>query len=494
MQLKDQSLWVDKALIDGELVEAISGKRFDVEDPSTREVIGSAPEMDTKDVERSVTAAQTAFQTFRKISGRERARMLRAYNDIILANAEDFAKIIVAENGKPLKEAQAEVTYAASFLEFFSGEAERTNGLTIPAANPTSRIITIKQPIGVVASLCPWNLPIAMAARKIAAVIASGCTTVVKPAGETPFATLTFCHLAQRAGIPKGVINCITGLKTTAEIGKALCEEPRVKKISFTGSTAVGKLLVKQSADTLKKMSLELGGNAPFIVFEDANLDDVISQLFATKLRNCGQTCTAANRILVQKTIVPEFVKRLQAEIEKIPVGGGRDPNVGLGPLMSVRGVEKVKTHVEDALNKGAKLSWQANKSNYVKDEFKNGFFYPPTIITGLTSEMQIWKEESFGPLSAIGIFENEQEALQKANDSQVGLGAYLFTKDIDRAWRMAEEIETGMVAINHGMLSAAEGAFGGVKESGYGREGSVLGLDDYMNIKTLNFRVTPAK
>lgn len=331
----------------------------------------------------------------------------------------------------------------------------------------------------------------AMASRKVAAAIAAGCTAVVKPAGETPYATLAFCLLAERAGVPAGVVNCVTGLDTTAELGEAMCREPRIKKLSFTGSTRVGKLLVKQSADTLKKLSLELGGNAPFVVFDDANLDDVMPQLFATKLRNCGQTCTAANRIMVQKAILPRFVQLLEAQLKTMKSGGGTDPDASLGPLMTERGVEKVDAHVKDAIKHGAQVSWQAG-DNYLNPAFKDGYFYPPTILTGLNDKMQIWHEETFGPLCAIAVFDTEQQAVQMANNTNVGLGAYIFTKDVERAWRVGEEIETGMVAINHGMLSAAEGAFGGVKESGWGKEGSSYGLDDYMILKTLNFKVTP--
>jgi succinate-semialdehyde dehydrogenase/glutarate-semialdehyde dehydrogenase len=337
------------------------------------------------------------------------------------------------------------------------------------------------------------QLPIAMASRKIAAAIAAGCTSVVKPAGETPFATLTMCLLAQRAGIPDGVINCITALENTAVLGQALCTDPRVKKVSFTGSTAVGKLLVKQSADTLKKMSLELGGNAPFIVFDDADVDHVIPQLVATKMRNSGQTCTAANRIMVQKGILDRFLTALEKQLSSMPVGGGTDPKAQLGPLMSKRGVGKVDSHVKDALQQGAKINWQAG-SDYLSSEFKDGHFYPPTILTGLNPKMKIWQEESFGPISAIAVFETEDEALAMANDSDVGLGAYMFTQDVGRAWRVGEKIQTGMVAINHGMLSASEGAFGGIKQSGYGKEGSLYGIDDYMIIKTLNFYVAPQK
>jgi succinate-semialdehyde dehydrogenase/glutarate-semialdehyde dehydrogenase len=322
--------------------------------------------------------------------------------------------------------------------------------------------------------------------------MAAGCTSVVKPAGETPFATLAMCLLAERIGIPSGVINCITGLDNTALLGEALCVDPRVKKISFTGSTRIGKLLVKQSADTLKKLSLELGGNAPFIVFDDADLSNVIPQLVATKLRNCGQTCTAANRIMVQRGILDQFVNLLQHQLASMPVGGGKDPASILGPLMTRRAVDKVAAHVKDAIDLGAKLNWQAGP-DYLKGEFANGYFYPPTILTGLSEKMQIWQEESFGPLSAIAIFDTEKEALAMANDCTVGLGAYLFTQDVGRAWRFGEKIEAGMVAINHGMLSASECAFGGIKESGYGKEGSMYGIDDYMIIKTLNFHVAPS-
>ncbi|PWN51801.1 succinate-semialdehyde dehydrogenase [Violaceomyces palustris] len=522
--LKDPSLLHNQSLIGGKWVDAKSGRRFIVEDPSTGKLLCDAPEMDVEDADEAIAVALKAFDSFRKTTHRARARMLRKLNDLMIENREDIAKVIIAENGKPLWQSQelinvwrhttacnlsfrdpspfilpltpqvaeglAEVDYAATFIEWFSGEAERTYGATIPASNPANRIITIKQPIGVVAALCPWNLPIAMATRKVGAAIAAGCTTVVKPAGETPYSTLMLGELVSRAGIPDGVVNVLSSLETTPRLGEKFCVDPRVKKISLTGSTRVGKLLVKQSADTLKKLSLELGGNAPVIVYEDADLEKAAKGILVSKLRNGGQTCVSANRILVHRNIADALVKVMAGMIGSMVVGGGSDPKANIGPLISSRAVDKVKHHVEDAISGGAKVVWQY-PSPLTGPQFSKGYFYPPTIVTGVNQSMQVWGEETFGPLAAITLFDSEQEAVKLANESKVGLGAYVFTKDMSKAMRTAEEIQTGMVGINTGMLSASESPFGGVNESGYGKEGSFMGIEEYLITKAITMDVS---
>jgi len=489
--LRDASLLQNKLFINDEWLDGTEGKTFEVHDPSTGELLCTAVEGGKEDAEKAVAAAHGAFADFKKTTARSRARMLRQLNDLLLENQEDIARLIVAENGKPWKEALAEVTYSASFLEWFSGEAERAYGATIPAANPASRIMTIKQPIGVVAALAPWNLPLAMAARKVAAAIAAGCTVVVKPAGETPYATAVFGVLAKRAGVPKGVVNVITALENTALIGETLCTDPRVRKVSFTGSTRIGKLLVKLTADTLKKLSLELGGNAPVIVFDDANVKKAVDGVIVSKLRNGGQTCVAANRLLVQKGILDAFLKELKTRMEGMAVGGGLDHNSAIGPLISTAALKKVDEHTQDALSKGATQYWQHPASPLTPERFAKGNFYPPTIVVGLTENMKVWEEETFGPLAAIKVFEKEEEVEKLANDTRVGLGAYLYTQDIGRALRVAEAIHAGMVGINTGMLSASESPFGGVGESGWGKEGSLMGIEDYVVTKAINIDIS---
>ncbi|UZJ50736.1 hypothetical protein CBS101457_000056 [Exobasidium rhododendri] len=490
LALANEELLQNQGFINDEWVQAKSAKSFDVEDPSTREILCSAPEMSAEDTKLAITAADAAFKSFSKTTARSRARMLRKMNDLMLENKADIAKIIVAENGKPQREGEAEVDYAASFLEWFASEAERAYGMTIPAANPNSRIYTIKQPIGVVCALCPWNLPIAMAARKVGAAIAAGCTLVLKPAGETPFASLIFGVLGKQCGFPPGVINIVVCNANTAEVGLHCCTDPRVKKISLTGSTRVGKLLLQQGANTLKKMSLELGGNAPFVIFDDANLTKAVQGLLVCKTRNGGQTCVAANRILVQKGVVDRFIEILSSSLKGMVVGGGSDPKSVIGPLISSRAVEKVKQHVEQACQQGGKVVW-THPSPVTSPQFKDGYFYPPSILLGLNRKMDIWAEETFGPLAAICTFETEEEAFELANDASVGLGSYVYTENISRAMRAADAIRAGMIGINTGMLSACESPFGGINESGYGKEGSAMGIEEYLITKAVNIDIS---
>lgn len=485
-RLKDPSLFCTKIVIGSERLDSHSGKTFNVLYPGDREiVVATIPECNTADVNDAVSSCLSTFRSFSQTTARHRSDLLRKLNDLTLANIDDLATLIVRENGKTRAEAEAEVKYAASFLSWFANIAEvGCQGETISAANPSMRIQTIRQPIGVVACLLPWNLPLAMATRKIGPALAAGCTCVVKPAGETPLSTLAFAELVKRAGYPDGCVNVITTLDNVAEVGKAICEHKDVRKVSLTGSTRVGKLIAQQSASTLKKLSMELGGNSPVIVMNDADLDKAVSGVLLAKTRTTGQTCVAANRILVQSGIHDKFLSALADKLKTYKQGDGEDPSVLLGPLITDRAVEKCRSHVEDALSKGAQLYYGPTPPS----SFPNtgGYFYPPTILTGLSDDMQISSEETFGPVAAIRTFETEEDALRIANDSDVGLGAYLYTNDLRVAARMSARIEAGMVGINTGMLSACEAPFGGVKESGYGKEGSIHGMGEYQVMKSI--------
>ncbi|GAK66212.1 succinate-semialdehyde dehydrogenase (NADP+) [Moesziomyces antarcticus] len=490
-RLKDPSLFITQCVIGSSRVDSHSGKRFDVVYPGDRSVVvASIPECNAQDVDDAVASCHATFNEFKNTTARQRSDMLRKLNDLTLANIDDLATLIVRENGKTRAEAEAEVKYAASFLAWFANMAETgAQGETISAANPAMRVHTIRQPIGVVACLLPWNLPLAMATRKIGPALAAGCTCVVKPAGETPLSTLAFAELVKRAGYPDGCVNVVTTLDNVAEVGKAICEHKHVRKVSLTGSTRVGKLIAAQSAGTLKKLSMELGGNSPVIVMDDADLDKAITGVLLAKLRTSGQTCVAANRILVQSGIHDEFLSRLAAKIKTYKQGDGEDPSTLLGPLITDRAVEKCRSHVADALSKGAQLYYGPPPPDSLPTE--GGFFYPPTILTGLKDDMQICSEETFGPVAAIRKFSTEQEAVELANDSDVGLGAYVYTNDLRIAARMSSAIETGMIGINTGMLSACESPFGGVKESGYGKEGSIHGMAEYQILKTITTDVS---
>lgn len=477
--LNDKSLFKSQAYVNGQWVDAKSGKTFEVHDPSTGKLIGTMPEMDKSDTEAAIKAAADALPAFAKLTGRERGRMLRKWWQLMTDNAEDIAKLITWENGKPLADAKGEAAYAAGFFEWFSEEAPRTYGDTIPATVPGNRVFTIKQPVGVCGLITPWNFPAAMITRKIGPALAAGCTVVAKSPGETPFTAAALAELAERAGIPKGVVNIVTALKNTAEVGETITGSTTVKKVSFTGSTNVGKLLMKQSSATLKKLSFELGGNAPFIVFDDADLDTAVAGAIACKFRSSGQTCVCANRIFVQSGIYDEFAKRFVAKVKDFKVGHGYDEGVTHGPLIHDRAVDKVVQHVEDAKKLGAKVVIGGDKIPELGDNF-----FQPTVITGMKTSMKIMSEETFGPIAGIFPFDTEEEVVKMANEAEVGLAGYFYSKDVQRCYRVAEALETGMIGINTGLISDAAAPFGGVKFSGFGREGSKYGIEEYQIIK----------
>ncbi|KAK4949725.1 succinate semialdehyde dehydrogenase NADP+ linked [Elasticomyces elasticus] len=447
-QLRDDSLLKDRAFVDGEWVTDRSGKTFVVTDPVTDETIGTCPDFDSQDTEKAIEAAAVAFKHFRKTTARHRSELLRKWHQLVLENAEDLANLITWENGKPLADARGEVKYASDFILWFSEEAPRTYGSTIPASVGGRRVLTIKEPVGVCGLITPWNFPAAMITRKAAPAIAAGCTVVVKAPGETPLTSLALAELAKRAGIPSGVFNVITTLEHTPDVGKMLCAHPKVQKISFTGSTAVGKLLMKQSADSLKKLSMELGGNSPFIVFDDADLDAAVEGALASKFRSSGQTCVCTNRIYVQSPVYQSFAERFIERVKQYQVGPGFDPTTTHGPLIHSRAVEKVESHVRDAEVKGARIALGGSP---LTENVKSGNFYQLTVLLDATKDMRISNEETFGPVAALFQFETEQEVINLANDSQVGLAGYFFSRDIARCWRVAEAMEVGMVGINTG-------------------------------------------
>ncbi|RYP25571.1 hypothetical protein DL768_011448 [Monosporascus sp. mg162] len=483
-KLKDRSLLkTDVCYVNGEWVKANSGKTFEVHDPSTGELIGRCPEFDVKDTEKAITAAAAAFESFRTKTGREKSKLLRKWYDLTVENAEDLATLITWENGKPLTDAKGEVTYAANFFEWFSEEAPRVYGDTIPATVPGNRVLTIKEPVGVCGLITPWNFPAAMITRKIGPALAAGCTTVCKAPGETPFTSLALTELAHRAGIPKGVVNVITGLENTPAIGETLTTHPTIRKVSFTGSTGVGKILMRQASSTLKILSMELGGNAPLIVFDDADVDLAVTGAVASKFRSSGQTCVCANRIYVQKGIYDEFAQKFAEKVKEFKVGYGFDEGVTHGPLIHDRAVSKVDAHVKDAEKKGGKVIMGGQK---IPDLGSN--FYQPTVITGMTKDMKIACEETFGPVAGLFPFESEREVVELANAAEVGLAGYFFSRDLQRITRVAEALEVGMIGINTGLISDPAAPFGGVKQSGFGREGSKYGIEEYLNIKTLTF------
>ncbi|KAI0160626.1 Aldehyde/histidinol dehydrogenase [Xylariaceae sp. FL1272] len=483
-KLNDPSLFkTDVCYVNGEWVKASSGNTFEVHDPATAKLIGTCPEFNAKDTETAIAAAAEAFKTFRHKTGRERSKLLRKWYDLMMENAEDLATLITLENGKPLADAKGEVNYAAAFFEWFSEEAPRTYGDTIPATVPGNRVITLKQPVGVCGLITPWNFPAAMITRKIGPALAAGCTTVCKAPGETPFTSLALAELAHRAGIPKGVVNVVTTHKHTPEIGETLTTHPTVAKVSFTGSTGVGKLLMKNASSTLKILSMELGGNAPFIVFDDADVDAAVAGAIASKFRSSGQTCVCANRIYVQKGIYDEFANKLAEKVKAFKVGHGFDEGITHGPLIHDRAVSKVDAHVRNAEEKGGKVIVGGQK---IPDLGSN--FFQPTVITGMTKDMAIANEETFGPVAGLFQFETEQEVVDLANAAEVGLAGYFFSRDLERITRVSEALEVGMVGVNTGLISDAAAPFGGVKESGFGREGSKHGIEEYQHIKMITY------
>ncbi|KAI0186297.1 succinate-semialdehyde dehydrogenase NADP+ [Xylaria flabelliformis] len=483
-KLNDQSLFkTDVCYVNGEWVKAASGKTFEVHDPATGKLIGTCPEFDAKDTEKAIAAAAEAFKSFRTKTGRERSKLLRKWYDLVMENSEDLARLITLENGKPFADAKGEVNYAAQFFEWFSEEAPRVYGDTIPATVPGNRVVTLKQPVGVCGLITPWNFPAAMITRKIGPALAAGCTTVCKAPGETPFTSLALAELAHRAGIPKGVVNVITALKTTPEVGETLTTHPAVQKVSFTGSTGVGKLLMKQASSTLKILSMELGGNAPFIVFDDADVDAAVAGAIASKFRSSGQTCVCANRLYVQKGVYDEFAEKFAEKVKGFKVGYGFDEGVTHGPVIHDRAVSKVDAHVRDAEEKGGKVIVGGQK---MPDLGSN--FYQPTVITGMTKDMAIASEETFGPVAGLFPFDTEQEVVDLANAADVGLAGYFFSRDLERIHRVAEALEVGMVGVNTGLISDAAAPFGGVKQSGFGREGSKYGIEEYQHIKMITY------
>ena len=473
--LSNPKLFIEKAFIDGRWVESQSQQRFDIVNPSNGQTIATMPEMDVEDVALASKAAAAAFKSWRETSCKVRGKIVRRWADLMNENAADLGTLMTLENGKPYAEAKGEVAFAAGYLEFYSGEAERTYGDIIPSSNTANRIFAVKQPIGVVACLAPWNFPAAMITRKAGAAIAAGCTTVVKPAGETPLTALAIAYLAEQAGLPKGVLNIVTTMEKLTAVGRALCEDPIIKKLSFTGSTPVGKLLMAQCASTLKKLSMELGGNSPFIVFDDCDLDLATDILLAAKIRNSGQTCVCANRIYVQRGLHDALAAKLVSKFKALKTGDGFDEGVMVGPLTAKRSVEKATKHVQDAVSKGATLLHGG------KPIPGDGNFFEPGVLAGMKSNMLSHGEEIFAPVAALYPFETEEEVIEMANNSDVGLGSYICTRDGSRQWRVAEQLETGMVGVNTGILSGGEIPFGGLKQSGFGLEGGKWGVEEFL-------------
>jgi len=480
VELKNARLFREACYVDGQWIPAGSRQTIEVDNPATKEIIGKVPKLSRAETRRAIDAANTAFPAWSKKTAKERATILRRWFELMMANQEDLARLMTLEQGKPLVESRGEVAYAAAFLEWFGEEAKRVYGDTIPQHQADKRIVVIKQPIGVVACITPWNFPLAMITRKAGPAIGSGCTVVVKPAEQTPFSALALAELAERAGIPNGVFNVVTG--DPVEIGAELTSNPMVRKLSFTGSTEVGKLLMAQCAGTVKKLSLELGGNAPFIVFDDADLDAAVEGAMASKYRNTGQTCVCANRLLIQTAVYDAFAEKLSAAVKKLKPASGFEPGATQGPLIDDAAVEKVENHIRDAQSKGAKILIGGRRHSL------GGRFFEPTILTDVTPQMAVAREETFGPVAPLFRFATEADAIALANDTEFGLAAYFYGRDIARVWRVAEALEYGIVGINTGIISTEVAPFGGVKESGLGREGSRYGMDEYVEIKYLCF------
>ena len=474
--MKDASLFRQQVYINGKWSDADSGETNEITNPANGEVLGTVPNCGADEAKRAIEAANTAWPDWSSKTAKERAVILRRWYELMMENQEDLARIMTAEQGKPLTESRGEIAYAASFLEWFGEEGKRIYGDTIPSHAPDKRIVVIMQPIGVTVAITPWNFPAAMITRKAAPALAAGCPMVIKPAPDTPFSAFALCELAERAGVSPGIISTITG--DAVEIGGEFTSNPIVRKLTFTGSTGVGKLLMKQCSGTVKKLALELGGNAPFIVFDDADLEAAIPGALASKFRNAGQTCVCANRILVQSKVYDKFCGMLADAAKNIKVADGFEDGAQQGPLINEAAIEKVESHVKDALSKGAKLLTGGQRHQL------GGTFYEPTVLSGVTKEMLVAKEETFGPMAPIFKFETEEEAIDLANDTEFGLAAYFYSRDIGRIWRVSEGLEYGIVGVNEGIISTEVAPFGGVKESGTGREGSKYGIEDYLEIK----------
>ena len=479
LTLNDSSLLEPRAFINGKWVE--NGNTFPVLNPATGEKITDVTDVSVEETNSAIDQAYAAQKDWADWTGKERGAVLRKWYDLMLENADDLAAILTAEMGKPLAEAKGEVIYGASFVEWFSEEAKRIYGDVIPGHQRDKRIVVIKQPVGVVGSITPWNFPNAMIARKVAPALAVGCSFIARPAELTPLSATAMAVLAERAGIPAGVLNVIPS-SNAAETGEVLCANPKVAKITFTGSTRVGKILMRQCADTIKKMSLELGGNAPFIVFDDADIDAAVEGAMISKFRNNGQTCVCANRIYVQDGVYDKFAEKLQVAINKLKLGDGTEEGTTTGPLISNAAVKKVEEHIADATSKGAKVALGGQRSDL------GGTFFEPTVLTGVTSDMMVSNDETFGPLAPLFKFNTEEEVIDMANNTEFGLAGYFYSENMSRIWRVAEAIETGIVGINTGLISTEVAPFGGVKQSGLGREGSKYGVDDFLELKYMCF------
>ena len=478
-KLANKELIVSKGYINGIFTSGNSNKTFDVNDPSTGELLVKLPDMGISETKDAINAAHKAQKSWAAKTGKERSTILRNWFNLMMENKEDLAKILTAEMGKPLAEALGEITYGASFVEWFAEEAKRVYGDTIPGHQEDKRIVVIKQPIGVVGAITPWNFPNAMITRKVAPALAVGCSVVLRPPTLTPLSALALAYLAQEAGIPAGVFNIVMGTDSSG-MGKELCSNELVRKITFTGSTEVGRILMRQCSDQIKKVSLELGGNAPFIVFDDADIDEAVAGAMISKFRNAGQTCVCANRIYVQENIYEEFSKKLAEATRAMKVGNGFDDGVTTGPLIDQQALEKVEEHIEDAVSKGASILSGGTRSNL------GGTFYNPTVLTDVTSSMKVAKEETFGPIAPLFKFDSVENVIEAANDTEFGLAAYFYAKDLSKVWKVAEALEYGIVGINTGLISTEVAPFGGIKQSGLGREGSKYGIDDFLEIKYL--------
>ena len=478
MQLKDAQLFRQQAFVNGAWADADSGQTIKVTNPATGEVIGSVPKMGAAETRRAIEAADKALPAWRALTAKERSAKLRRWYELMLENQEDLARLMTIEQGKPLAEAKGEIAYAASFIEWFAEEAKRVYGDTIPGHQADKRLIVIKQPIGVTAAITPWNFPAAMITRKAGPALAAGCTMVLKPASQTPYSALALAELAARAGIPAGVFSVVTG--SAGDIGSELTGNPIVRKLSFTGSTEIGRQLMAECAQDIKKVSLELGGNAPFIVFDDADLDKAIEGAIISKYRNNGQTCVCANRIYVQDGVYDAFAEKLKVAVEKLKIGNGLEEGTTTGPLIDEKAVAKVKEHIEDAVAKGAKIL-SGGKAHAL-----GGTFFEPTILADVPKDALVSKDETFGPLAPLFRFKDEAEVIAMANDTEFGLASYFYARDLSRVFRVAEALEYGMVGINTGLISNEVAPFGGIKASGLGREGSKYGIEDYLEIKYL--------
>lgn len=480
--MNENKLIQTKAFVNGHWIHASSGKTFEVSDPATGTIISKVPDMDREDVRSAIDAADRAWPAYRDLAAKERSLLLRKWFELIIKHKDELARIMTMESGKVITESLGEVNYGASFIEWFAEEAKRTYGDVIPATTKDKRIMVIRQAVGVTAAITPWNFPLAMITRKVGPALAAGCTVIVKPPSETPLTGLALASLAEEAGFPEGVYNTITS-SNSSEIGKEFCENKKVRKLSFTGSTEVGKILMSQGSSTLKKLSFELGGNAPFIVFDDADIDAAVKGALVSKYRHNGQTCVCVNRILVQDTVYDEFLQKFTEAVKGLKSGDVMNKDVQVGPLINRQAVEKVQHHIKDAIEKGAGITTGGHPTK--------GLYFEPTVIANATPEMIIAKEEVFGPVAPIFRFGTEEEAIRMANDTQYGLASYFYSRDVNRCWRVAEALEYGMVGINEGLISTEVAPFGGIKESGFGREGSKYGMEYFMEMKYLCFGMT---